>query len=65
VMMALDLNQDGELDAGEIAKAPESLRTLDKNGDGKLSGPEHRPGRPGQGGPGVPGEEPPGPRSEE
>jgi hypothetical protein len=46
---ALDLNQDGLLDAGEIAKAPESLKTLDRNGDGKLTPDEYRPGPPPEG----------------
>jgi hypothetical protein len=50
---ALDLNQDGTIDADEIAKAPESLKKLDKNGDGKLAPDEYRPPRPG--GPGGPG----------
>lgn len=40
---ALDLNKDGELDAGEIAKASASLRSLDRDGDGKVSREENRP----------------------
>jgi len=42
---ALDLNGDGIIDADEIAKAPESLKKLDKNGDGKLAPDEYRPQR--------------------
>ncbi len=49
VINALDLNKDGALDADEIAKAVESLKALDKNGDGKLTPEEYRP--PGIGGP--------------
>ncbi|MGA2262232.1 MAG: hypothetical protein ABSH28_12430 [Acidobacteriota bacterium] len=37
LMAALDTNQDGVLDAQEIANAPAVLLTLDKNGDGKLT----------------------------
>ena len=53
---ALDSNHDFELDADEIAKAPEALAKLDKDGDGKISGEEFRPpmGPP----PGGPGREP-------
>lgn len=43
VMLALDLNKDGELGADEIAKASASLATLDKNKDGKLTEEELRP----------------------
>jgi len=49
VISALDLNKDGELSAEEIAKASESLKTLDKNGDGKLTQDELRPPRPPEG----------------
>ena len=35
IMEALDLNKDGTIDADELAKAGESLKKLDKNGDGK------------------------------
>src|SRR5580698_6833822 len=35
---ALDVNHDGIIDANEIANAPAELKTLDKNGDGKLTG---------------------------
>ncbi len=44
--LALDANQDGTIDAGEIASAPAALKKLDKNGDGKLSPDEYRPPRP-------------------
>jgi len=60
-MAALDLNQDGTIDADEIAKASESLKKLDKNGDGKLTPDEYRPQRPGgPGGEGQPGRGPGG-----
>ena len=56
VIIALDLNHDGTIDADEIAKASDSLKTLDKNGDGKLTRDELRPPRPeGFGGPGGEG----------
>ncbi len=51
IIAALDLNKDGEIDANEIAKASQSLLTLDKNGDGKLTRDELRPPHP-EGGPG-------------
>jgi len=37
VLSALDANQDLVISAYEIANAPAALRTLDKNGDGKLT----------------------------
>lgn len=46
ILEVLDLNQDGTLDAGELAQASKSLLKLDKNGDGKLSPDEYRPARP-------------------
>jgi EF hand domain-containing protein len=46
LMMALDVNHDGVIDADEIANAPAELKTLDKNGDGKLTQDELRPPRP-------------------
>jgi hypothetical protein len=57
LLAALDLNKDGVIDADELAKASESLKKLDKNGDGKLTEeeirPQHPPGGPdGQRGPG-------------
>ena len=45
-MLALDVNHDGVIDAGEIANAPAALKTLDKNDDGKLTQDELRPSRP-------------------
>jgi hypothetical protein len=61
LMEALDVNHDGIIDAAEIANASAALKTLDKNGDGKLTPDELRPPRP-QGGhrPGRP----PGPDGE-
>ena len=66
IVDALDLNHDGVIDADEISKASESLKKLDKNGDGKLTPDEIMPGRGagrgpgGQGGPGD-GNRPPPP----
>lgn len=37
VISVLDANHDGVVDAAEIANAPAALRTLDRNGDGKLT----------------------------
>jgi len=37
VIGALDANHDGVIDAGEIANASAALKTLDTNGDGKLT----------------------------
>lgn len=48
LMVALDVNHDGVIDADEIANAPAALKTLDKNGDGKLTRDELRPQRPPQ-----------------
>jgi len=65
VIGALDANQDGEIDATEIANASAALKKLDKNGDGKLSADEFMGPRPGgqrgqggegQGRPGGPGQ---------
>lgn len=59
IMIALDANKDGELDADEIANARAALLTLDKDGDGKVGLPEHRPlPRPGRGGSGGPPQPP-------
>jgi hypothetical protein len=46
LITALDLNKDGVISADEIAKAAESLKKLDKNGDGQLTPDELRPPRP-------------------
>lgn len=46
ILLALDLNGDGILDAGELAAAAKSLLKLDKNGDGQLTPDEYRPPRP-------------------
>jgi hypothetical protein len=43
VIVALDANHDGVIDADEIANASAALKTLDKNGDGKLTQDELRP----------------------
>src|SRR6185503_1507048 len=37
VVATLDANQDGIIDAGEIANASKALKSLDKNADGRLS----------------------------
>ena len=58
VMAALDTNSDGTIDATEIEQASKSLKTLDKNSDGKLTPEELRPARPQGGQPGAPGERP-------
>src|SRR5262245_24361876 len=50
---ALDANHDGVIDEQEIAGASTALKSLDKNGDGKITLDEVRPPRPG--GPGGPG----------
>ncbi len=61
LMQALDVNHDGVIDADEIANAPAALKTLDKNGDGKLTQDELRPPRPMNGGPDGANGRPPGP----
>ena len=43
LVMALDLNGDGVLDADELAKAAASLKALDTDGDGRLTPGEYRP----------------------
>ena len=52
LVMALDKNHDGIIDAAELAGAAESLRSLDKNADGQLTEDETRPARPEGQGPG-------------
>jgi Ca2+-binding EF-hand superfamily protein len=47
---ALDANHDGEISAAEIDNAATSLRTLDKNGDGRITEDEVRPAFGGRGG---------------
>lgn len=66
IIAALDLNKDGTIDADEIAKASASLKTLDKNGDGKLTTEEIHPQRPGgpRGQGGGQGNRPQRPKSE-
>ena len=63
LMQAIDVNHDGVIDADEIANASAELKTLDKNGDGKLTPDELRPVCPPQkGGPPESGNnKPPGP----
>ena len=59
IIKALDANNDGVIDADEIAGASAALKKLDKNGDGKLTRDEYlgkppgggRPPMNGQGGP--------------
>jgi Ca2+-binding EF-hand superfamily protein len=53
ILAALDADRDGELSADEIAKASESLKKLDRNGDGNITPRELAP--PVQG---VPGQRP-------
>lgn len=65
LIAALDVDRDGTISASELADAPESLKTLDKNGDGELSPEELRPHGPppradGQGGGDRPQGPPPG-----
>jgi hypothetical protein len=43
IIEALDLNKDGTITADELASASESLKTLDKDGDGTLSPAEIHP----------------------
>jgi hypothetical protein len=62
LMQALYVNHDGVIDADEIANASAELKTLDKNGDGKLTRDELRPPRPPQDGGTESGDDrPPGP----
>ena len=57
LMAALDKNSDNTIDATEIEQASASLKTLDKNSDGKLTPDELRPARPERPGR-TPGERP-------
>jgi hypothetical protein len=59
LVMALDVNHDGVIDANEIANASAELKTLDKNGDGQLTRDEFCPPPPARGN--GNGDEPPGP----
>jgi hypothetical protein len=45
IVAALDINHDGIIDSNEIANASVVLKTLDKNGDGKLT-PDEYMGKP-------------------
>jgi hypothetical protein len=55
IVEVLDANHDGIIDSNEIANASAALKTLDKNGDGKLTPDEYLPPRP----PGAPAGGPP------
>lgn len=46
ILSALDADNNGEIDAKEIAGAPKALRSLDTNGDGRLTEDELMPPRP-------------------
>jgi hypothetical protein len=50
IITALDTNQNGTIEAEELTKAAEVLKSLDKNKDGNLTADEYRPQL--QGGPG-------------
>ncbi len=50
IMAALDADKDGSLSVSEIANASKALLSLDKNGDGIVSGEEMRPANPMAGG---------------
>ena len=56
VVRALDANHDGIVDSNEIANASTALKTLDKNGDGKLTMPELMGPRPQMRGEGMRGQ---------
>jgi len=58
VIAALDANQDGVIDASEIANASAALLTLDKNGDGQLTRDEFCPPPPRQNGGPANGDQP-------
>jgi hypothetical protein len=59
IIVTLDANHDGVIDATEIANASAALLTLDQNGDGQLTREELRPPRP-EGSAGGPPEGAPG-----
>ena len=65
VMRALDIDRDGTLSSKEIEGAVTALRTIDKDGNGKLTAdelmPAGGPGGPGRGGRPPRGERPGGP----
>jgi len=46
IVTAIDANHDRVIDADEVANASAALKTLDKNGDGKLTADEIFPARP-------------------
>jgi hypothetical protein len=46
IMMIFDENCNGVIDADEIARAPQLLLKLDRNGDGRITRDELRPPRP-------------------
>lgn len=60
IIAVLDANQDGVIDATEIANASKALLQLDKDGDGQLTREELRPPRPEGKGEGRPPHGPPG-----
>jgi Ca2+-binding EF-hand superfamily protein len=62
LLNAIDVNHDGKIDTAELADAPARLKTLDKNGDSKLTRDEAAlpPGYGRVGGPAAPGGRPGG-----
>lgn len=54
IITALDTNQNGTIEAGELAKAANALKTLDKNHNGQLESEEYRPQAPTGPGGGMP-----------
>lgn len=60
ILAALDADHDGTISVVELKAAPEALKPMDKNGDGRLAAEELRPAF-GRGGPGrMVGREGPG-----